>query len=445
VATKVRRGGGLLAALMLGAGGAAAADGGAEGAVHDLIGVLAERGVLDEEQARDIAARNAAWEARRAEARKPVLSFWGDLRLRYEGLFHDEDATGVERTNRHRGRYRLRLSGKAEINDHATVLFRFASGSDDPRSTNQSFGSGLDFDTDDLRIDRAYAHLTPFAGGRLGERGSLAVKAGKVPNPFRWSHGKDYLWDSDINLEGVTVRTGYAPTEGLDLFFRGGYYVIDENSRAKDPHLWGAQAGFEARPADAVRVGGRASWYHFDSLDPAFHLRGEDGTGGVTSAGGNLRDGLSGGVGGQNVQVAETALYVALLADTRWPVLLYGTWANNLTAEASVLFPGAGEEDTAWGAGVEVGTPEIVRLGFGYWHIEANAFPSQFTDSNLFDGRTNREGWAVYGSRRVWTATQLNVTAFLGEEIEDDVPPFGDSVADADRVRLQADLVFRFR
>jgi len=232
--------------------------------------------------------------------------------------------------------------------------------------------------------------------------------------------------------------------EGLEAFANGGYYVIDENTSAKDPHLIAGQVGFRAEPTDSIDLGGRATYYSFDSLDPAFHARGVNGAGGSTPAGGNIVDGLSGGVGGQDIDVVEASLYLGLWTTTAWPVLFYGSWANNLTAESSMLST-AGQEDTAWGAGVEIGNKKkYVKLGVGYWSIEANAFPSQFIDSDLFDGLTNRKGWAIYGSRSVWKNTDLNVTAFLADEIEAAVPPFGDSVPNADRVRIQADLVFKF-
>jgi hypothetical protein len=417
-----------------------------EGSMQDLIGILRERGVIDESDYESIAARNAAYEAQQRQDRMPALSFWGDFRFRSENFWYDEDATGVERTNRHRLRYRIRLNGKAEINDHAEVYMRFVSGDDDPRSTNQTFGSGLDFDTDDFRIDRAYARVSPFAHGRLGEDGTLHFEVGKVPNPFTWKRGKDFmLWDGDISLEGATAELTWRPTDGLETFLNGGYYVIDENSTSKDPHMYAGQVGFHAEPAASIEFGGRGTYYHFNSLDAAFHARGVDGTGGPTSAGGNIVDGLTGGVGGQNLQVVEASVYLAMLTDTDWPVLVYGTWANNLTAEASVATT-ADEEDTAWGAGVEIGNAEkFVKLGVGYWHVEANAFPAQFIDSDLFDGRTNREGWAAYASRTIWKNTALNLTAFFSDEIEDDVPPYGDSVPNADRIRLQADLVFKFK
>ena len=416
------------------------------GSVGDLITVLRDRGVIDESDYESLSAKNAAYEAKQSEDRMPALSFWGDFRFRSEHFLFETDETGFDQRNRHRIRYRFRLNGKAEINDHSSVFVRFASGGDDPRSSNQTLGRGVDFDTDDFRIDLAYARLSPFAHERVGESGRFALEIGKVPNPFVWKKGKDFmLWDHDITLEGGTARATWELTEGLEAFANAGYYVIDENTTAKDPHLVAGQVGFHAEPADSVELGGRATFFEFDSLDPAFHARGVDGTGGTTPAGGNIVDGLSGSVGGQDVRVVEAALYLALLTTTDWPLLFYGSWANNLEAEGSSM-SGAGQEDTAFGGGVEIGDKKkYVKLGVGYWRIEANAFPAQFIDSDLFDGITNREGWAFYGSRSVWKNTDLNVTAFLSDEIKGRVPPFGDSVPQAERVRIQADLVFKFR
>ena len=51
--------------------------------------------------------------------------------------------------------------------------------------------------------------------------------------------------------------------------------------------------------------------------------------------------------------------------------------------------------------GVELGDKKkYAQVGAGYAHLEANAFPSMFVESDLYDGQTNREGWLVYGLAR---------------------------------------------
>jgi hypothetical protein len=88
-------------------------------------------------------------------------------------------------------------------------------------------------------------------------------------------------------------------------------------------------------------------------------------------------------------------------------------------------------------------------IGGGYYHVEANFSPAQFTDSDLFDGYTNREGFLVYLARELFPNTELNVTFFSGEEIEDDLAfdigaLTGSTVESAERFRLQTDLVVKF-
>lgn len=453
----------LIAAQALLAAPAAAEDG--ESSMQALLDTLRDRGVIDEAEHAAISAKNSAYEARREDGKLPALSFWGDLRGRYEGFWFRRDATGGERDDRHRLRYRARLNLKADVNEHVDVFVRVSSGADDPRSANQTLGSALDFDSDPIRLERAYVELTPFR-----DAWDAKLRFGKVPNPFRWSVGKDFmLWDGDIQPEGASATLRHAAGEDLELFATGGYFVIDENSGRRDPHLAAVQVGAHARRGAKLRFGGRASFYAFGSLDAPFLERAASSSfdQAVTSGGGNILDGLTGSPDGGDLRVVELGAYLSVVPAERWPVTLYGTVSRNLDAEAGdlVAFPvtpapitglgvtvttrGADQEDTAWGIGVEVGrADEVARLGFGYWQVEANAFPSQLVDSNLHDGRTNRRGFAAYAGREIWEGTQLNLTLFGSDELEDldDLPDASrePSVEGAERLRLQADVVVRF-
>ncbi|GAF91817.1 unnamed protein product, partial [marine sediment metagenome] len=271
--------------------------------------------------------------------------------------------------------------------------------------------------------------------------------------PFIWKtsgmkKGKDFmLWDADLAPEGASLLLSSKPTERSRLFATFGYYIDDENSQAKDPHFWGIQAGGHQEFCEDFVFGARASVYAFRSIDFAFNDRGARGepAGGVTSGGGNILDGLNGDIEGNPFSIVETGAYLTYGGFDAWPITVYGTYAQNLDAESSELFPAAGAEDSAWGVGVEVGdSKEFAKLGAGYWHIEANAFPSMFIDSDFLDGRTNREGYAFYGSRQVLKNTEIKLTLFVIDEIQDELPAFGASVRNAERVRLQSDIVFKF-
>ena len=152
-----------------------------------------------------------------------------------------------------------------------------ATGGADPRSANQTLGSGNDFDKDEFRLDLAYATLTPFPKGELPgiENGYLGIDGGKVKNPFVWKllAIDNLLFDNDINPEGANLRIAGGAGPVL-LFANGGVYVIDENAASKDPKFAGGQLGGSAKLADWASLGARGTLYHFFSLDDDFFARG---------------------------------------------------------------------------------------------------------------------------------------------------------------------------
>jgi len=144
--------------------------------------------------------------------------------------------------------------------------------------------------------------------------------------------------------------------------------------------------------------------------------------------------------------VIEGAAYLQARFIEDWPITLYADMSGNLDAQSSSLFPEADSDgDLAWGVGAEIGDKKKVALiGVGYWRIEANAFFSQFIDSDLFDGETNRKGFVFYTARQILPNTEVSLTAFWSEPIANELPAYAESVAQADRVRVQADMIFKF-
>jgi hypothetical protein len=413
-----------------------------ESVVQEVLGILKERGIVDQEEYERLSLKSASWEKERAPSLLSKIEWFGDLRLRQENFWYETpDCSGTpadcdpvesDSPDRARFRYRLRVGALVPINETVTAGFRLSSSesSSDIRSTNQSAGrSNPDFNYDDIFINWAYLD---FAAPKqwLGEDASLHLVGGKMENPFLWKNGKDYLlWDPDITPEGGAIVFRVKPTERWSFFANAGYFVDQENSTSTDPHVLGLQGGFAVTPAEAVELGGRVSWYSWDSLNQAFFDRGE--------SFGNLPGGL-----GDPFEVGELATYVRYTGFEAWPILVFGHFARNFEAEDT---PGGGKEDTGWGVGVEVGDKKkLVALGAGYYWEEANFAPAQFTDSDLFDGFTNRKGWTVYGTRQLFPNTDLVLTLFGSDVIEDDVPPFADSVEDSDRYRLQADILVKF-
>lgn len=391
--------------------------------------IMRDRGMIDDAEHAQLVSENQAWEA----AHPSLLSrleWSGDFRGRFENFFYEEDDFGVDTQDRNRGRYRLRIGARAKINEVITAGFRVASGEGDHRSTNTSYGTQNDFGPDSIFIDQAYVELG-VPKSLLAEGVSVKSIVGKQANPFLWKNGKDFMiWDQDITPEGVGLQVAGSPTEMLSLYGNAGYFIVDENGGSEDPHVLGVQGGFGLAPTDCFEFGFRASYYDWRSVNDAFLTR--------ASEFGSLITDTS------DYKVVELASYGRITKFERWPILVYGQIAQNLDADSV-----AGDEELGWGAGIEVGDKKnLVMIGGGYYHVEANFSPSQFTDSDLFDGYTNREGFLVYMAREIFKNTELNLTFFSGQEIEDgadfDLSVVDPDVTSAERYRLQTDLVVKF-
>lgn len=437
---KSSRMGVLFLALVVLAGPAYGAEQSEEGAVAEILQILKKRGIVDEAEYSRMAAKNSRYE-KEQEGFLPKIEWSGDFRFRHESFFYDTDSLGNDRRNRFRIRYRFRLNGKAAVNEYTDVIFRLRSGAVAHRSGNQTLGSAIDFDADEFRIARAFAQIR-VPQEWMPVQGKLAFEIGKVPNPFYGKVSKDImLWDHDINLDGATVRYKAKPWEGGEVFANAGYYIIDENSTKNDPHMWAIQAGASHEVAEDVSIGGRTTFYSFNSINNAFILRGATGAGSIDGSGGNVPNGLRGSDGA--MRVIEAAAWAGYDGIENWPMALFANYSHNLEAATSATF-NASKESNAWNVAFEVGDKKkYAKLGVGWWHIEANAFPSMFIDSDLLDGRTNREGLMFYASRQIMRNTDLNLTLFRSDAIDDSIL-ISQGVKDAKRIRIQADMVFKF-
>ena len=415
----------LLAALlaqMLSATSASAAD---DAVIQEVLGILKERGIVDDAKYRELIARNTAYETKQASLLSKIV-LTGDFRGRFENYWFDRDALGDQTDARNRLRYRLRVGAVMPVNEWFSAGFRLASGESENRSTNRTLGAGVDFDRDRFELDEAWLQLKlPI------ESAPTAVVFGKQSNPFLWKNGKDYMtWDPDYSLEGLSLRTTAQPTAQLGLFANAGYFVIEESRTTKDPHFYGVQAGATLQAAPALQLGGRVTWFSYGSLNAGFFGR--------QAAVGNVA--LSEHGDGHFNQL-ESSVFARAAFSPRWPVLLHAHLAKNLDAGA---IASAGKQDLGWGVALEVGdAKQFALLGAGYYALEADFAPALYTDSDLTDGITNREGWAFYAARQILPNTELSLELFVSDELQNGAP-FATSVTAAERVRLRSDVSVKF-
>jgi hypothetical protein len=401
-----------------------------------------------------ILAAGIVSESQAGEAEKG-LKFGGSIRGRFEHINYLTDASGSTKDTRSRLRYRLRFDAKATINPHSRFYGRLVSGTDS-RSGNATLGDPVDFGPTEITIRYAALVLTPWANGMLPSgNGKWAFDFGRVKNPYTWKgHGKDImLWDNDIALAGTGTQFSHKLGDESFFFANTGYYQIDENSKSADkdaymtPFQLGALFGGEG-----TSFGIRGSYFYMADLNEEFIQRGVDGTyggedgneyDGVTSSAGNVPDGLTGDTSGGKLNVVETQAYLSTGLGSV-PVTAFGGYSNNNSAQASEMYTDVGKNSVAYNFGIEAGSKKKALLaGLAWYHIEANSFPSQFIDSDLLDGTTNREGLFLYLGKTVMKNTDLGLHFFRSDAI-DKSPDLGESVENSKRNRLQIDLLYKF-
>jgi len=378
------------------------------------------------------------------------LTFFGDFRGRFEYLDYSKDpvppdappGSSTEQDSRSRGRYRARLGVKTKVNDLFDVLFRLASGNEGT-SRNVSFGNNAQFGPDDIMIDEAYLTYHPFARSSVPLGGkSFDVRFGKVDNMFISKQGKDLLiWDGDITPEGGDVAYVVNPSDATTLTLRAGYYIDEENSSSSDPHVAAFQLQTDWKATDTLKVGGTISDYAWHSLNDDF-IAAAEGHSTSTPNFGGLTD-------NSGINLVDFRAWVDCKAIADWPGRLYGNYLINTSAQSTSIVTtwgttNIGKEDSAWSLGTEIGDKDkYVMLGVAYFNVEQNSTLRNMTDSDLFDAKTNRKGWAFYGARNLAKHVDFKVTLFKMDVLDKAVfLATGDS--DADRLRLQTDIELKF-
>ena len=132
------------------------------------------------------------------------ISLSGDIRLRWESVTKNP---GSDTT---RERFRSRFGIATNLAENVELIFRIETGIDDPVSSNQTFGNGLD-----IGIGRAYADWKV--------NNNTRILGGKMKLPWFVAGGNRVLWDSDFNPEG-----GFASFQSNNnLFDVSCYHPLD--------------------------------------------------------------------------------------------------------------------------------------------------------------------------------------------------------------------------
>ncbi len=359
-----------------------------EGAV-DAVAEL-ERG----EEALEARADQSSWAER--------VRLAGDFRFRHETIEQQGES------DRRRDRIRARASVTAQINDDLQVGLGFASGSDDPVSSNQTLGGGGT--TKDINLDMAYFDWEALE--------NIHVVGGKYKNPLYRPGKNGLIWDGDWRPEGIAVGWDN------DQFFLTalGTWLESDNKKINSEFSYGLQGGFiHAFESADLTIGG--SYFEVDTRGKGSFFGDDD------DFFGNSYDPLT-NTYLYDYQVIEVFAELAFdLADR--PFSLFLDYAHN--QDAPVF-------DTAYAVGAKYGSTKQRgqwQFGYVYQDIEADAVFGLLNDSDFGGGGTDAKGHILKGAyviQKNWTA---NFTYFINTRFISD----GD---ERDFDRMQLDLNFKY-
>jgi polyhydroxyalkanoate synthesis regulator phasin len=348
--------------------------------VDALVEKLVEKGILNRKEAIQLKAEIAEDEKIvRQEGLKQDLPSWvnnikftGDLRTRYQW----EEKDGSE--ERHRGRIRLRFGAEMKVNDELKAFTGFASGGSDPRSTNQTFQDT--FQHPDLRLDYAYAEYKP--------KTWLTLDAGKIKGMPFWTPS-DYLWDTDINSEGLAAKFGWAVRPNLNLSLNTGFFVLDESSSdTSDPFMMSLQPGFkwnilESEP-EKLSLQTAFTYYIFDNVKGST-LDNSSGTNTLKNS--KLEydyDAIS--------LSSELGVKEPFGSEGIFPYAgIIGEYINNLDPST---------DNNGWLIGTKLGYKSVKgkkqwQLRYTYRDLEKDAWLDTFPDSDFYGGGTGVKGHEI--------------------------------------------------
>src|SRR5208282_3489263 len=234
-----------------------------ESSGNPLVGMLIRKGILTEDEAKQIEAETAA-EQTNAISNMPIskwkmsdaiksMQLFGDLRFRYEYRGADNAPPTSPHTfnpdiyYRERFRYALRIGLRGDLVDDFNYGIRLETSSN-PRSPWSTFGNNTtsgsvspsDKSQSSIYIGQAYIGWHPADW--------YEMTVGRMPMPL---YTTPMVWDSDINPEGAFEKFKYT-IDDVDLFVDFGQWDYQDPSQAtqlpsSDTFLLTWQAGANVR------------------------------------------------------------------------------------------------------------------------------------------------------------------------------------------------------
>ncbi len=350
------------------------------------------------------------------------LKAHGDFRYRHESIETERIvATGAaeaveDAADRYRHRIRARLGFDATVTDSVGVTTLFATGGDEPRSSNQTLGTSGSRKS--IGLDMAYLDWRFMRGAQ--------VVLGKQPWPF-WRPGQSLFFDVDYNAEGGAVKFERGMLFGSAYgWWLTEQYDADPDGENSDTNVFGLQTGLEF-PLFGGETRVAVHYYDCGACQGNSPLYANNANGNTT---------FRVGTGTTNYLAYDyDILELAAQLDVTVFDLPLAFWVNY----AQNVAPGV-EYDEAYGVGVVLGKaskPRAWEAGLLYQSIDRDALFGQFIDGDFGSGITDSEGWVLKAGYAPVRNITFNAVYFMNTLGQD----FG---TELDYDRLQFDLNYRF-
>jgi hypothetical protein len=310
------------------------------------------------------------------------LTFYGDLRLRYEVDWDSQNAAGIERDDRHRGRIRARLGFNYQITDDWSVGSRVRTGdSRSQQSPHLTFVSEESRDELDFVVDRYFVQY---------KHDALSGWAGRNITPFWFQN--ELFWDEDVTPTGVAASYETRAGSGTLNAVAGGFFLPDGGYDLNGEMLAG-QVRYTL-PVKTSRLTTAASLHFMNGESDANNLLNRNGE----------RDYLI-GVGSAQWSLPIHKVPFALGADVFYNLMDYD-------AEDVAPFP-EDDDDEKLGYVLSAVFGQLKErndwlLGYYYAHIETFSVNASYaqddwvrfgngaqTDASDFEGHEIRAGYAI--------------------------------------------------
>ena len=389
-----------------------------------LIDKLVQKGILTVKEAnelRDETDKNFSL----AHAVKTGLPDWvaslrfnGDIRLRYDHITN-VDPSAIDRD---RFRYRLRFGYTAVLLDDWEVGFAFASGQNDPVSTNQTLDDNAV--KKPVTLDKVYARWTPVNKGPWLVNTTL----GKMEQPLAFP--STLLFDNDYMPEGLAQEVSFKLTSKHSLKATGVAFVLDEvAASSRDPYLLGGQLRWDAEWSP--------KWHSSAGVTHLSIVNGANLVNGAVPdiSGGNTRLGPTGVPAySYNTLYLDGALTYKLdkfpLYEGAFPITVSGDFTRNSSAPANNL---------GYSVGLtlgKAGKKKLWELNWRYTELQADAWYEELVESDFgafyktaapgtpataigYRSGTNVRGHWIKGTYNVYDSFSFSIAYFLTDLINE--------------------------